>query len=253
MASPRDVLGSLASRSYEPEPEPVLRAPLGGGGTGAASALPLPPPLVVASKSGTVPLPMVVSQQAFRAASSPSASAQLSQLLEESKAARSSLATVLSPRMSPKVRPTTQSAPPAFDLGGASSDETGAIVAAAAGALKRVEQEPDARGPGRPRQASMPITPVSEEYAEGGSMAAGGDAVFAPSPPKRASVPNTLREVEPLSLSTDCVEPECVAPVLRPRLAGSKRRPAVRWSARREAEVETDADQELAVLREERA
>ena len=67
MASARDALGSLtASRSYEPEPEPApalgLRPPLGG--VGAVLALPLPPRLVVAQKSG-VPLPMVVSQQAF--------------------------------------------------------------------------------------------------------------------------------------------------------------------------------------------
>jgi hypothetical protein len=251
MASARSVLDSLSSRAIpEPEPEPlaggtaapVVAAPGGGG------ALPFPPALKMGAGG---PLPMVVSQQAFRTASSPASSASLSQLLEESRAARASLTEVLSPRISPRLRAATTTAvalPPPFDLG---ADETGAIVAAAAGALKTVGAEPEQRGPGRPRQVSMPITPVSEEYAADGAIA-GGDAVFALSPPKPTSVPRTLREAEPLSELKGPVEPECVDPVLRPRRA--KKLPAARragatWS-RREVEAEADAEQELALLRQ---
>jgi hypothetical protein len=250
MASARNVLDSLSSRAIpEPEPEPLAgtAAPVVAA-PGGAGALPFPPALKMGAGG---PLPMVVSQQAFRTASSPASSASLSQLLEESRAARASLTEVLSPRISPRLRAATTTAvalPPPFDLG---ADETGAIVAAAAGALKTVGAEPEQRGPGRPRQVSMPITPVSEEYAADGAIA-GGDAVFALSPPKPTSVPRTLREAEPLSELKGPVEPECVDPVLRPRRA--KKLPAARragatWS-RREVEAEADAEQELALLRQ---
>ena len=221
--SARSVLDALAART---EPDR------------AEAALPLPPPLQREEDRGAEGgLPMVVSRQAACPGSPGSTS--LAQLLAESRAARHSLTEALSPRSRLRAEKAGAS-PPAFDLD------------AVAGALKQVEAETDrGRGPVRPRQASMPITPVSDEYAVEGT-AAGGDAAFALSPPKGPATPPSLPE--PV-VDKASVEPECVAPIARPR-RGRRTAAAGRaseiWS-RRQVEAEADAEQELAVLRQQRA
>ena len=239
MASARNVLDALNTRSPA---TPTLV------GMGAEEALPLPPPLKAgAPRLDGAPLPMVVSQRVFRTVSSPSPGTSLAQLLEESRAARNSLTKALSPRNSPRPRAATAVAPPSFNLG---PTDAGAVVAAAAGALKKVEVDPEDRGPVRPRQASMPITPVYDEYAADGTSA-GGDAAFAQSPAKG---PSASPEGDWPVDRTCSVEPECVAPVIRPRRASKKPatgRASSIWS-RREVEAEADAEQELTLLRQQR-
>lgn len=237
MASARNVLDALASR-----PAP----------TGSGAELPLPPPLnATPPRTGGMPLPTPGSPQVGRTMASPSAgSTSLEQLLAESRAARNSLTEALSPRMSPRRRAATVAVPPPFDL---AATDTGAVVAAAAGALKKVEAEPENRAATRPRQASMPITPVSDEYAAEGTTA-GGDAAFALPPPKGPSAPSSLPQAQRPDRGAS-VEPDCVSPVARPR-RGNKNltggRTMTIWS-RREVEAEVNAEQELELLRQQRA
>jgi hypothetical protein len=97
----------------------------------------------------------------------------------------------------------------------------------------------------------MPITPVYDEYAADGTSA-GGDAAFAQSPAKGPSG-SPAAAGRPVD-RTASVEPECVAPVIRPRRASRKPaagRASTIWS-RREVEAEADAEQELALLRQQR-
>ena len=226
--SARSVLDALAART---EPDRAEEA-----------ALPPPPPLQKEEdREAERGLPMAVSRQDFSTVACPKSpgSPSLAALLAESRAARHSLTEALSPRSRRRAEKAAAS-PPAFDLN------------AVAGALKQVEAETDrGRGPVRPRQASMPITPVSEEYAAE-ATAAGGDAAFALSPPKGPATPPSLPE--PI-VDRASVEPECVAPIARPR-RGSRKAAAGRASAiwsRREVEAEADAEQELALLRQQRA
>lgn len=208
MASAQTILDGLSLRiEPEPEPEPAL---------------------------GGCPLPPVLP--------GPTASSDLAALLEESKAARTRLATALSPR----VRGATSPLPVADDR---------AVVAAAATTLKKVAEAADGgRDAARPRHISMPITPVSENATDA-SATAGGDAAFAPDKPRQLSAlvdqPSRERsdteveaalllEPKPSSLS---VEPECVAPMLQPRRAGGARA-SVSWP-RREPDVQAASELEL--------
>ena len=148
--SARSVLDALAART---EPDRAEEA-----------ALPPPPPLQKEEdREAERGLPMAVSRQDFSTVACPKSpgSPSLAALLAESRAARHSLTEALSPRSRRRAEKAAAS-PPAFDLN------------AVAGALKQVEAETDrGRGPVRPRQASMPITPVSEEYAAEATAAGG--------------------------------------------------------------------------------